>query len=52
MDQRYDEGIEKGIEKGILQVATALLNQGVASPLIVEATGLSMDTIEELLKNS
>ena len=52
MDQRYDEGIEKGIEKGILQVATALLNQGVASPLIVEATGLSMDKIEELLKNS
>ena len=51
MDQRYDEGIEKGIEKGILQVATALLNQGVASPVIVEATGLSMDKIEELRRN-
>ena len=55
MDQRYDEGMEKGMEKGIKleseRIVMGLLYEGVPVSLIMEATGFSMEKIEELRRN-
>lgn len=45
-----EEGLEKGLERGKKEVALELLKKGLDINLIMEATKLSLDEIEQLKK--
>jgi predicted transposase/invertase (TIGR01784 family) len=50
--EKYEEGLKKGMAKGkaegILQTARHLKQAGVALEMIMQATGLSQEEIEQL----
>jgi predicted transposase/invertase (TIGR01784 family) len=58
LDTARDEGIEIGVEKGIqigvekgkTQVATNLVDLGLENKTIAQATGLSLEEVEQLRK--
>lgn len=46
----FTEGMEKGMEKGIIQTAKNMIQMGLDSKLISQATGLTEEEIENLRK--
>lgn len=49
----YDEGLEKGVEQGKIETAATMLRMGLLTvDQVAEATGLSMEKIEELALKS
>lgn len=48
MKKGREEGLEQGLEKGLLLVASKMLKLGKTTEEIIELTGLSKSTIEQL----
>ena len=46
-----EQGIEKGIEIGIKDTALKMLKENIALELIAKVTGLSIDEINNIVKN-
>lgn len=55
LEQGLERGLERGLEQGAhqkaLETAKALLAEGLAPAMIARCTGLSLETIQELMKN-
>ncbi len=47
-EEAYECGIEQGIEQGTIKTASSLKNMGISSSQITQATGLSIEEIEQL----
>ena len=47
-EKGMEKGIEKGIEKNSIDIAKKMKQKGLASDLIAEMTGLSIDIIDKL----
>ena len=48
MEKGIEKGIEKGLEKNSIDIAKKMKQKGLASDLIAEMTGLSIDIIDKL----
>lgn len=48
----FEQGIEQGIEQGVLSVAKRLISLGMDNAVIMGATGLAADKIEQLRKEA